>query len=220
MSYRMGYSSSRSPPPPFFFLMTLWFNPSLFTIPRKTFQSPLDLWSDTSNLCFALACLAFVFFIALKHIPYSEPLDFMISVSYTVCHVNLTWIISFGFPIRLWECLHVNILILMLSVSNDCNTDFSICFDTGFFFLYVIVLLHTEYQVVINLHHEGVMISSRETKGGSCAVWNSSFLFDLPTGEISQLQVMLEFVIMQVKKLWGLSRSESISTCSYIVLTL
>lgn len=64
------------------------------------------------------------------------------------------------------------------------------------------------------------MISSRETKGGSCAVWNSSFLFDLPTGEISQLRVMLEFVIMQVKKLWGPSRSESISTCSYIVLTL
>lgn len=26
-----------------FFLMTLWFNPSLFTIQRKMFQSPLDL---------------------------------------------------------------------------------------------------------------------------------------------------------------------------------
>lgn len=51
-------------------------------------------------------------------------------------------------------------------------------------------------------------------------MWNSSFLFDLPTGEISQLRVMLEFVIMQVKKLWGLSRSENISTCSYKVLTL
>lgn len=85
------------------FLMTLWFNPSLFTIPRKMFQSPLDLWSDTSNLCSALACLGFCFFIALKHIPYSEPLDFMISVSYTVCHVNLTWIISFGFRIRLLD---------------------------------------------------------------------------------------------------------------------
>lgn len=67
--------------------------------------------------------------------------------------------------------------------------------------MYVNVLLHTEYQVVINLHHEGIMISSKETKGGSCAVWNSSFLFDLPTGEISQLRVMLEFVIMQVKNL-------------------
>lgn len=69
--------------------------------------------------------------------------------------------------------------------------------ELGFF--HKNVLLHTEYQVVINLHHEGVMISSRETKECSCAVWNSSFLFDLPTGEISQLQIMLEFVIMQVK---------------------
>lgn len=60
------------------------------------------------------------------------------------------------------------------------------------------VFLHTEYQVVINLHHEGVVISSRETKGVSCAVWNTSFLFDLPPGEISQLRVMLEIIIMQV----------------------
>lgn len=60
------------------------------------------------------------------------------------------------------------------------------------------VFLHTEYQVVINLHHEGVVISSRETKGGSCAVWNTSFRFDLPPGEISQLRVTLEFIIMQV----------------------
>lgn len=74
------------------------------------------------------------------------------------------------------------------------------------------VLLHTEYQVVINLHHEGIMISSRETKGGSCAVWNSSFLFDLPTGEISQLRVMLEFVIMQVKDFTAL-HSVNNSTC-------
>lgn len=59
--------------------------------------------------------------------------------------------------------------------------------------------LHTEYQVVINLHHEGVVISSRETKGGSCTVWNTSFLFDLPPGDIRQLHLMLEFIIMQVK---------------------
>lgn len=58
--------------------------------------------------------------------------------------------------------------------------------------------VHTEYQVVINLHHEGAVISSRETKGGSCAVWNTSFLFDLPSGEISRLRVTLEFIIMQV----------------------
>ncbi|XP_044048912.1 uncharacterized protein syt18b [Siniperca chuatsi] len=58
-------------------------------------------------------------------------------------------------------------------------------------------LAATEYQVVINLHHEGVVISSRETKGGSCTVWNTSILFDLPQGDISQLPLMLEFVIMQ-----------------------
>ncbi|XP_040894166.1 uncharacterized protein syt18b [Toxotes jaculatrix] len=62
-------------------------------------------------------------------------------------------------------------------------------------------LIHTsaapEYQVVINLHHEGIVISCRETKGGSCTVWNTSFLFDLPPGDISQLPLMLEFIIMQ-----------------------
>ncbi|XP_051239057.1 uncharacterized protein syt18b [Dicentrarchus labrax] len=62
-------------------------------------------------------------------------------------------------------------------------------------------LVHTlaaaEYQVVINLHHEGAVISHRETKGGSCTVWNTSFLFDLPPGDISQLPLMLEFIIMQ-----------------------
>ncbi|KAL7401624.1 hypothetical protein ABVT39_002218 [Epinephelus coioides] len=63
-------------------------------------------------------------------------------------------------------------------------------------------LVHTfaaaEHQVVINLHHEGVVICSKETEGGSCAVWNTSFLFDLPPGDISQLPLMLEFIIMQV----------------------
>lgn len=83
----------------------------------------------------------------------------------------------------------------------------SISIDSGIcFLLYMNVLLHAEYQVVINLHHDGIMISSRETKGGSCAVWNSSFLFDLPAGEISQLRVTLEFVIMQVKN-FAVSRS-------------
>ncbi|XP_022611948.1 uncharacterized protein LOC111229757 [Seriola dumerili] len=64
-------------------------------------------------------------------------------------------------------------------------------------------LIHTssalEYRVVINLHHEGTVISSRETNGGSCTVWNASFLFDLPPGDISQLPLMLEFIIMQVR---------------------
>ncbi|XP_069018435.1 synaptotagmin-11-like [Embiotoca jacksoni] len=54
-----------------------------------------------------------------------------------------------------------------------------------------------DYQVVINLLHEGVLISSRETKGGSCTVWNTSFLFDLPPGDVGQLHLTLEFIIMQ-----------------------
>ncbi|KAK2917699.1 hypothetical protein Q8A73_004445 [Channa argus] len=53
------------------------------------------------------------------------------------------------------------------------------------------------YKVVINLHYDGVVISSRETEGRSCTVWNTSFLFDLPPGNMSQLPLMLEFIIMQ-----------------------
>lgn len=63
----------------------------------------------------------------------------------------------------------------------------------------VFVYMHIDYQVVINLHQDGVLMSSRETKAGSCTVWNTSFLFDLPPGDISQLPLMLEFVITQVK---------------------
>lgn len=58
----------------------------------------------------------------------------------------------------------------------------------------------SEFQVLVALHHEGAVISSRETKGAPCSLWNSSFLFDLPPGDISKLHLMLEFVIVQVKK--------------------
>ncbi|XP_034542260.1 synaptotagmin-4-like [Notolabrus celidotus] len=54
-----------------------------------------------------------------------------------------------------------------------------------------------EYRVVVNLHHEGSVISRSETKAASCTVWNASFLFDLPPGDICQLTLMLEFLIMQ-----------------------
>ncbi|XP_053175839.1 uncharacterized protein syt18b [Scomber japonicus] len=56
-----------------------------------------------------------------------------------------------------------------------------------------------DYQVVINLHHEGLVIGSRETKGGACTVWNTSFLFDLPPGDIHQLPLTLEFKIMHTQ---------------------
>ncbi|XP_061630872.1 uncharacterized protein syt18b isoform X2 [Phyllopteryx taeniolatus] len=52
-------------------------------------------------------------------------------------------------------------------------------------------------QVVIKLHHDGLVISSRGTKGASFAVWNSYFLFDLPPGNISHLPLTVEFIIMQ-----------------------
>ncbi|XP_035798518.2 uncharacterized protein syt18b [Amphiprion ocellaris] len=58
-----------------------------------------------------------------------------------------------------------------------------------------------DYQVVINLHHDGVLISSRETKEESSTVWNTSFLFDLPPGDISQLPLLLEFLVMQIQVL-------------------
>ncbi|XP_024912278.1 uncharacterized protein LOC112487147 [Cynoglossus semilaevis] len=62
-------------------------------------------------------------------------------------------------------------------------------------------LLHTpaasDYQVVVNLHREGTVISSRETEQVSSAVWNSSFLFDLPPGDISQLPLTLQYIIVQ-----------------------
>ncbi|XP_030649390.1 synaptotagmin-4 [Chanos chanos] len=56
-----------------------------------------------------------------------------------------------------------------------------------------------DHSVVINLCHEGKMISTKETRGaaGSNAVWNTPFLFDLPRGDITQLPLVLEFIIMQ-----------------------
>ncbi|RVE74858.1 hypothetical protein OJAV_G00026050 [Oryzias javanicus] len=56
-----------------------------------------------------------------------------------------------------------------------------------------------DHCVVIKLHQEGKVISTKETKGvsGPNPVWNAPFLFDLPTGDITQLPITLEFVIMQ-----------------------
>ncbi|MEQ2286223.1 hypothetical protein AMECASPLE_000218 [Ameca splendens] len=54
-----------------------------------------------------------------------------------------------------------------------------------------------DYQVQINLHHDGVLISSRETHRHSCPTWSSSFVFELPPGDINQLPISLQFIIMQ-----------------------
>ncbi|XP_029000873.1 synaptotagmin-5 [Betta splendens] len=56
-----------------------------------------------------------------------------------------------------------------------------------------------DHYVVINLRQDGNVISTKETKaaGGSNPVWNAPFLFDLPPGDISQLPLVLEFIVMQ-----------------------
>lgn len=54
--------------------------------------------------------------------------------------------------------------------------------------------------MVINLRQDGKVIGTKETKGasGSNPVWNAPFLFDLPPGDITQLPLVLEFIVMQV----------------------
>ncbi|XP_051580423.1 uncharacterized protein LOC127456124 [Myxocyprinus asiaticus] len=56
-----------------------------------------------------------------------------------------------------------------------------------------------DHYVVINLCHNEKVISTKETKAasGPNAVWNAPFLFDLPAGDISQLPLVLEFIVMQ-----------------------
>ncbi|XP_054627943.1 synaptotagmin-5 [Dunckerocampus dactyliophorus] len=56
-----------------------------------------------------------------------------------------------------------------------------------------------DHYVVINLHHAGKVIGTKETKGagGWNPVWNAPFLFDLPAGDVAQLPLLLEFIVMQ-----------------------
>ncbi|XP_077420178.1 uncharacterized protein LOC144050633 [Vanacampus margaritifer] len=56
------------------------------------------------------------------------------------------------------------------------------------------------HYVIINLHHDGKVISSKETKAaGGCSspVWNAPFLFDLPPGDVAHLPLLFEFIVMQ-----------------------
>uniref|UniRef100_A0A3Q0RJ17 C2 domain-containing protein n=1 Tax=Amphilophus citrinellus TaxID=61819 RepID=A0A3Q0RJ17_AMPCI len=57
----------------------------------------------------------------------------------------------------------------------------------------------TPHYVVINLRQDGKVIGTKETKGasGPNPIWNAPFLFDLPPGDISQLPLVLEFIVMQ-----------------------
>ncbi|TKS69714.1 Synaptotagmin-4 Synaptotagmin IV [Collichthys lucidus] len=56
-----------------------------------------------------------------------------------------------------------------------------------------------DHYVVINLRLDGKIIGTKETKGtsGPNPVWNAPFLFDLPSGDITQLPLVLEFIVMQ-----------------------
>ncbi|KAM8894686.1 synaptotagmin-5 isoform 2-T4 [Spinachia spinachia] len=56
-----------------------------------------------------------------------------------------------------------------------------------------------DHYVVINLRQDGKVIVTKETKGasGPNPVWNAPFLFDLPSGDITQLPLALEFIVMQ-----------------------
>lgn len=64
------------------------------------------------------------------------------------------------------------------------------------------IFVFADHCVVIKLHQDGNVISSKETKGvsGPNPIWNAPFLFDLPPGDITQLPLTLEFVIMQVRR--------------------
>eukprot|EP00063_Salmo_salar_P050862 XP_014025697.1 PREDICTED: uncharacterized protein LOC106584707 isoform X2 [Salmo salar] len=55
--------------------------------------------------------------------------------------------------------------------------------------------LTTDYHMVINLSHEGLVIGTKEMKGVSGA--NTPFLFDLPPGDVTTLPLMMEFIVMQ-----------------------
>ncbi|KAM3625159.1 uncharacterized protein V6R79_007661 [Siganus canaliculatus] len=56
-----------------------------------------------------------------------------------------------------------------------------------------------DHYVVINLRQDGKIIGTKETKGasGPNPVWNAPFLFDLPSGDVSELPLVLEFIVMQ-----------------------
>ncbi|XP_078388334.1 synaptotagmin-5 [Cetorhinus maximus] len=56
-----------------------------------------------------------------------------------------------------------------------------------------------DHYVIINLHQDGKVLSTKETKtsSGYNPVWNAPFLFDVPAGDIESLQLSLEFIVMQ-----------------------
>ncbi|XP_024864477.1 synaptotagmin-4 [Kryptolebias marmoratus] len=56
-----------------------------------------------------------------------------------------------------------------------------------------------DHYIVINLRQDRKIIDTKETRGssGPNPIWNAPFLFDLPPGDITELPLALEFIIMQ-----------------------
>jgi len=73
----------------------------------------------------------------------------------------------------------------------------------------------TDHYIVINLRQHGKVIATKETKGvaGPNPVWNAPFLFDLPAGDITELPLVLEFIVMQVRFLFL-----STGSCAYSLI--
>lgn len=58
------------------------------------------------------------------------------------------------------------------------------------------------HYIIIHLHHAGHIIDTKETKtvSGYNPVWNAPFLFSIPTGDVQQHELALEFIVMQVRR--------------------
>ncbi|XP_077174133.1 synaptotagmin-4-like isoform X2 [Paroedura picta] len=58
-----------------------------------------------------------------------------------------------------------------------------------------------DHYVTIRLHHNGKVIDVKETKSiaGCSPVWNTPFLFNVPSGDILEQALSLEFTVMQAR---------------------
>ncbi|XP_043932242.1 synaptotagmin-7-like [Protopterus annectens] len=61
------------------------------------------------------------------------------------------------------------------------------------------IIQNINHYVIIHFYYNDKKIATKETKSASGynPVWNAPFLFDLPPGNIQDLQVSLEFIVMQ-----------------------
>ncbi len=83
-----------------------------------------------------------------------------------------------------------------------------------------VVSVSVDHYVIINLRQDGQVISTKETKGasGANAVWNAPFLFDLPSGDISRLPLLLEIIVMQVRRVSQFRHMYKSSTAIFVAI--